>query len=90
MYNPHPVLPGTALWASYIPYYYTLKFYFLCTVIPLRPEVSSLVESDSHSANRAGSGSNDPVPVYYPGNEITGFMARRGDFAVVGYCTMYM
>ncbi len=51
----------------------------LCAVIPLRPSVT---ESGSHST-RVESGSNDPVPVYYPGNEISGFMPRRGDFTVV-------
>ena len=30
-----------------------------------------------------GSDSDDPVPVYYPGTEISGFMPRRGDFATV-------
>ncbi len=56
-------------------------------MISLRPEVSSSVDSDSHSS-RVGSRSNDPVPVYYPGNEIPGFMPRRGDFAVVGHCKL--
>ncbi|XP_064403116.1 transcriptional adapter 2-alpha-like [Halichondria panicea] len=48
--------------------------------IPLRPEVCRVVKSDSHA--RGESESNDPVPVYYPGTEISGFMPRRGDFAV--------
>ena len=55
--------------------------------IPLRPEVCRVVKSDSHA--RGESESNDPVPVYYPGTEISGFMPRRGDFAVVRLLVLY-
>ena len=55
-----------------------LKYCIFFVVLPIK------CEEDSYHA--AGRDPNEPVPPYYPGTEISGYMPHRGDFTVVSSC----